>query len=260
MINITTGQLETWLAQFFWPFVRIGSCLMVAPLFSAQAVPVRIRVVLAGAITLLVAPLVPAPAGISPFSIEGLLITAQQVVIGIALGFCLQLVFDAISLGGQLIANSMGLSFAMNVDPEHGASTPALGQLYSIFVTLVFLSLNGHLRVIEVVVDGFRTLPVGATGLGSHGLWQVITWGSELFSGALIVALPGVTALLIVNLAFGMVSRAAPAMNLMAVGFPVTLIFGLAVLVAGAPSLSAGFQRLLMDAFDLLRSLSRGGV
>jgi len=165
-------------------------------------------------------------------------------------------VFDAITLGGQLIANSMGLSYALTVDPVRGTGTTALGELYSIFVTLVFLALDGHLRLIEVLADGFRTLPVGGTGFGTTDLWQVVTWGGTLFSGALSIALPGITALLIVNLAFGMVSRAAPSLNLMSVGFPVILVFGLLVLVVSVPQLLAGFERLLAQSFMLLQSLS----
>ncbi|MEJ0007541.1 MAG: flagellar biosynthetic protein FliR [Steroidobacteraceae bacterium] len=256
MLTLTTGQLETWLGQVLWPFVRVGSCLMVAPVFSSQAVPVRIRIVLAGAIALILAPMIVIPAQLSAFSIEGLVVTAQQVVIGIALGFCLQLVFDAITLGGQLIANSMGLSYAQSLDPIRGVSSTALGELYGIFVTLVFLALDGHLRLIEVLADGFRTLPIGGAGFGPTDLWQVVIWGGTLFSGALSIALPGITALLIVNLAFGMVSRAAPALNLMAVGFPVILVFGLLVLVVSVPQLLSGFERLLGQSFMVLQSLS----
>jgi flagellar biosynthetic protein FliR len=260
MINLTTGQLEAWIDQFLWPFIRVGSCLMVAPVFSGQTVPVRIRIVLAGAIALILAPTIIIPPQLSAFSIEGLMVTAQQVVIGIALGFCLQLVFDAITLGGQLIANSMGLSYALSLDPVRGTGSTALGELYSIFVTLVFLALNGHLRLIEVLADGFRTLPIGGTGFGAASLWQVVIWGGTLFGGALSIALPAITALLIVNLAFGMVSRAAPSLNLMAVGFPVILICGLLVLVVSVPQLLSGFERLLEQSFGVLQTLSSGRI
>jgi flagellar biosynthesis protein FliR len=255
MLSLTTGQLEIWLAQVFWPFVRVGSCFMVAPAFGAQFVPPRARVVLAGAVALIIAPLVPAPTSVAPFSAAGLVITVQQVVIGIALGFCLQMVFDAVTLGGQLLANSMGLSFAYNIDPQHGAQTPVLGQLYSLLVVMTFLALNGHLRLIEVLVDGFRTLPIGTSGLGSDGLWTVVKWGSTLFAGALSVALPGVTALLIVNLAFGVMSRAAPTLNLFAVGLPVSLVFGLGIVLLGLPTVQSGFVKLLQDALMLSGSL-----
>jgi flagellar biosynthetic protein FliR len=255
MITFTARELEGWLLGIFWPFVRIGSCFMVAPVFSAVAVPARVRIVLAGAIALLVAPLVEIPP-VAPLSAAGWLITGQQVLIGAALGFCLQLLFDAVSLGGSLLANSMGLSLAFNLDPLHGAATPALGQLYALLVTLLFLVLNGHLALIRTLVEGFHTLPIGTAGLGTNGLWSVVLWGRELFSGALAVALPGVTALLIANLAVGIVSRAAPTLNLFAVGLPVSLAFGLLAAIAGLPALENGFIRLLAAGLVFLRRLS----
>jgi flagellar biosynthesis protein FliR len=257
MINLSANQLQEWVAQLFWPFVRIGSCFMVVPVFGADTVPARVRVVLAGAITLLVAPLLPAAPEVSAFSAAGSLITVQQVLIGVALGFCLQILFDAVNLGGQMLGNSMGLSMAMNVDPLHGsdASTPAVGQLYTLLVTLTFLALNGHLALIEVLANSFRTLPVGTEGLGVAGLATVVGWGSQLFAGALLIALPGITALLIVNLAFGVMSRAAPSFNLFAVGLPVSLVFGLVILTVGLPAVQATFMELLSHTFEALERL-----
>jgi flagellar biosynthetic protein FliR len=259
MITLTTGQLDAWLAQLLWPFIRIGSCFMVAPAFGAIFVPARIRIVLAGAITLIVAPLIPSPAAIAPISAAGMVVTIPQVIIWIAIGFCLQVLFDAVTLGGQLLANSMGLSFAFNTDPMHGVQTPVLGQLYSMLVMLTFLALNGHLKLIEALVDGFRTLPIGTEGLGPDGIWSIVIWGSQLFTGALSIALPGVTALLIVNVAFGVMSRAAPQFNLFAVGFPISLVFGLLIVLAGLPSMQATFVHLLSEGFELLGKLLTPG-
>jgi flagellar biosynthesis protein FliR len=255
MITLSANQLDGWLTELFWPFVRIGSCFMVAPAFGAQSVPARVRIILAGAVALLVAPLVSIP-NVAPFSAAGVVITIQQVIIGAALGFSLQILFDAVSLGGELLANSMGLSLAFNLDPQSGTNTPTVGQLYSVLVTLIFLVLDGHLALIRTLVDGFHTMPIGTTGLGANGLWSVAEWGSELFSGALIVALPGVTALLIANLAFGVVSRAAPTLNIFSVGLPVSLVFGLLVIIAGLPALESSFIRLLGGALEFLRRLS----
>ena len=205
---------------------------------------------------MLVAPLLPAPPAVAAFSVPGFIITAQQLIIGTALGFAVQTVFDSVTLGGQLLANSMGLGFAFNVDPVHGASTPVVGQLYSIMVLLTFLALNGHLTLIEVLVQGFTTLPIGTAGLGSDGLWTLVHWGSQLFLGAVTVALPGMTAMLIVNIAFGVMSRAAPTLNLFAVGFPITLVFGLMIILFGLPKAQAGFIDMLSNTWDLLRLLN----
>ena len=256
-IDLTSGQLEAYVAQGFFPFARIGACLMVAPMFGARFVPARSRVVLAAAITALVIPLVPAPA-IAPFSAQGFVVVAQQLLIGVAMGFALQVIFDSLGLAGQLLANSMGLSFAFNVDPLRGSSTAALGQLYIVLATLTFLALGGHLALLEVLVNGFTTLPVGTTGLGREGLWSMILWGGQLFSGAISIALPGVTALLIVNLAFGVVSRAAPTLNLFAVGFPISLVIGLLVVLAGIGPLQEGVAQLIAQGLDFLRLLVGG--
>lgn len=253
-IELHTGQLEGWVAQAFFPFARIGACLMVAPIFGARFVPARTRIVLAVALTALVIPLLPAP-DIAPFSGQGVVVVAQQLLIGVALGFALQVVFDALGLAGQLLANSMGLSFAFNVDPLRGSSTAALGQLYIILATLVFLSLGGHLALIEVLVDGFKPMPIGAS-LPSESLWAIVLWGGTLFSGAISIALPGVTALLIVNLAFGVVSRAAPSLNLFAVGFPVSLVIGLIVVLAGMGPLVQGITQIIGQGLQFLRDLS----
>jgi flagellar biosynthetic protein FliR len=253
-IALTTGQLEAYVAQGFFPFARIGACLMVAPMFGARFVPARTRILLAVALTALVVPLTPAT-GVAPFSPLGVVVVAQQLLIGVALGFALQVVFDALGLAGQLLANSMGLSFAFNVDPLRGSSTVALGQLYIILATLTFLALGGHLALLEVLVHGFTTMPIGATGLGREGLWNLVLWGGQLFSGAISIALPGVTALLIVNLAFGVVSRAAPSLNLFAVGFPISLVVGFLVVLAGIGPLQEGVAQLIAQGFAFVRAL-----
>lgn len=258
MITFTTGQLEAWLAQYFWPFVRIGACLMVAPSFGAQFVPARTRIILAAAIALLVAPMLPAPpAGLEVFSIPGFIVTLQQILIGVATGFVLQVAFDSLAMGGQLLANGMGLSFAFNVDPLRGTSTPVLGQLYMIIVTLTFFAMNGHLLLLDTLVAGFTTLPIGTSPPASTWL-AVANWGAHLFTGALSVALPGMTAMLVANLAIGVMSRAAPTLNLFAVGFPLTLAFGLVIVWLTLPSVQTAFVVLIDEAYTMLGTLGTG--
>jgi flagellar biosynthetic protein FliR len=252
---ITQAQIETWIGTAFWPFVRIGACLMIAPLFGTPYVPARLRIVIAGALTLLALPLIHMPPGVTLLSIDGVLITVQQLLIGAAIGFALQLMFDALTLGGQLLANGMGLGFAFNLDPLRGVSTPALGQLYVVLGTLTFIALNGHVAMIQLLVESFRSLPVSTQGLHAGDLSAMANLGTQLFAGALRIALPGVTALLVVNLAFGVTSRAAPALNLFAVGLPVTLVFGLVVIILGLPGMQSGFIDMLGSTFQFIASL-----
>jgi flagellar biosynthesis protein FliR len=257
MVTVTLAQLTSWVSQYFWPFVRIAGCLMVAPIFGTQTVPRRTRIVLSAAITILVAPMISTPQA-ELFSGMSLVITTQQLIIGIGLGLAMQLIFDSVIMGGQLLANSMGLSFAVNVDPLHGANTPVLGQFYTIIIALTFLALNGHLVLIDALTQSFKTLPVGTSGLGGDGLWMFVHFGSVLFSGALMIALPGLTALLIVNFAFGVMSRAAPTLNLFAVGFPASLALGLIIIMIGMPGVQNTFIKLTNSGWQLMSSMLGG--
>jgi flagellar biosynthetic protein FliR len=258
MITLTPGQLEDWMMQYFFPFVRIAAFITAAPVFGARFVPARFKIGLAAGITLLVAPIIPVPSGITPLSGEGIAITVQQLLIGLSVGFAFQVIFDSLAMGGQLLANSMGLSFAFNVDPQRGASTPVVGQLYMLLVTLSFLALDGHLALLDALTQGFKTMPIGATGIGSDHMWQMVLWGRQLFDGALAVALPGMTALLIVNLGFGVMSRAAPSLNMFAVGFPITLVFGIAIVMLGLPAVQSSFAQLFEVSVDFVGALLGG--
>ncbi len=255
MINLSAGTIEQWLSMYLWPFLRIAGCLMVAPVFGAKTVPRRVRVVISLALTVMIAPMLSMPQDIGMLSGPGLVIAVQQMIIGIALGFAVQMVFDAVAMGGQLLASSMGLSFAMNVDPLHGVSTPVLGQFYMVIVTLTFLAINGHLLMIESLMQSFTLLPIGPNGLGNDGIWMLVNAGSLLFSGALMISLPGLAATLIVNVGFGVVSRAAPTLNLFGVGFPAILGLGLTILLLGLPAVQSTFIKLLSSIWMLMTGM-----
>jgi flagellar biosynthetic protein FliR len=137
--------------------------------------------------------------------------------------------------------------------------TPALGQLYVMLGSLTFLALDGHLALIDTIVTSFRGLPIGPQGFSSEALRALADWGDQLFVGALRVALPGMTALLVINLAFGAISRAAPSLNMFAIGLPITLIFGLLVLFFGLPNMQTGFTALMKSAFQFMHALTGSG-
>jgi len=255
----TYEQIEGWIGSALWPFLRIGACLMVAPIFSGSYVPARVRVVLAGALTLIALPMIQRPEGLTMLSADGVVTTVQQVVIGAALGFCLQMIFDAVNFGGQMLANGMGLGMAFSVDPMLDVETPALGQLYVMIGSLTFLALNGHVALIDIIVTSFRGLPIGPAGFSSNALHSLTDWGNQLFIGALKVALPGMTALLVVNMSFGAISRAAPSLNMFAIGLPIALVFGLIVLFFGLPTMQTGFIYLMQQAFQFTSSLTGSG-
>lgn len=249
-MTLTESTIAEVFALYYWPFVRIAAVLMVAPVFSASMVAPQARILIAVGLTLVVAPLLDAPQmSINPLSLAGGLMTVQQLLIGVALGFALQMVFDALILAGQAIAMSMGLGFAVAIDPARGVNVPVVSQYFVMMATLMFLALNGHLMVVQLIVDSFTALPIGAGGLLRDGAWQIVAWGSDLFAGALRVALPAMVALLIVNLSFGVVSRSAPALNLFAIGFPLTLTLGFVIMMVALPGAMQTFIELLNGAF-----------
>lgn len=245
-MHLTEAQLLEWLGLYFWPFVRIGATLMAAPLFGSRALPMRLRLVFALLLTLVMAPLLPATPALAFFTAESLVMLLRELLLGLVLGLALQLVFEAMALAGELLSSSMGLSFAQMSDPLRGVSSTVLASFLQAVAILSFLSLGGHLALVEWLRESFTLQPVSAAPLSTALLLPLVLEGSQLFAGALRIALPGVCALLLVNLAFGVMNRAAPALNMMSVGFPISLTAGLLVLASSLGSIQSVFAEMLM--------------
>ncbi|MEJ2609372.1 MAG: flagellar biosynthetic protein FliR [Candidatus Thiodiazotropha sp.] len=251
------AQLNAWVAAFFWPMVRIGALFLSAPLFSSHQVPAQLRLFLMLMVTFIVAPTLPPMPQADVLSHIGFMVMLQQIVIGVMMGFMLQMVFAALVFGGQVIAYSMGLGFASMVDPANGVQVPVVAQFYLILATLLFLIFNGHLLSIELVVDSFKTMPVAVDGISRNELLDLVAWGSRLFSGGLIIALPIVGAMLMVNLGMGVVMRAAPQLNIFSIGFPVTVLVGFALIWLTLPNAFTIFNDLQDEAFHHLMQTLR---
>lgn len=256
-MNVTEAQLTTWLASVFWPFLRIGAMLMAAPVFNSRQMPVRIRLLLALALTAVMAPVIPQSPVVSMFSYEAFIIALQQILIGVAMGFMLQMVFGALVFGGQSIALSMGLGFASIVDPQNGVHVPVVSQYYVIMGTLFFLLLNGHLFLVSLMADSFTTLPVAMDGISRNSIHELVAWGSRMFTGGLLIALPVVASLLLVNLGMGIVARAAPQLNVFAVGFPIAMLIGFVLIWVTLPNVMDNFSELTEEAFGQMMRMLR---
>lgn len=254
-LEFTIETLLNHLSQYIWPFVRIGAFMMVMPVVGGAFVPVQIRLLLSLALTIVIAPVLPERVTVDFLSFAGLILTMQEVIVGVAMGFAVQLAFDAIALGGQVIAMSMGLGFAVFLDRERGVNIPVLGQLFLMLGMLVFLSLDGHLALIQLLADSFSLLPLSVGGLSQVAITNLLNWSGQVFIVAVKIALPAVTALLVVNLSFGVTSRAAPTLNLFAVGFPVAMLLGFVVIFLSLQSLTENVSRLLGDALNMLPQL-----
>jgi flagellar biosynthetic protein FliR len=259
-IVVSQAELNAFLGAYLWPFARIAAALGALPVLGTRLVPMRVRLVLAAALAAVIAPLVPAVPAVDPLSPAAVALLVQQILIGVAMGFALQLAFGAFVHAGQVIAMQMGLGFASLVDPQNGVVVPVLSQFYLILATLFFFGLDGHHVLIEVLSESFRILPIAPQGLSARALWELATAGGLLFAGALRIALPIVLALLAANLVFGVMMRAAPQLNVFVLGFPLSLLFGFVLMLMTLPGIAPQFDQLLAGGFELIgRLLSAAG-
>ncbi|MEL7024036.1 MAG: flagellar biosynthetic protein FliR [Pseudomonadota bacterium] len=247
------------LPMYLWPMIRISAFVIAVPAIGGAFVPRRIRAILALVLTLAIAPsaATDAPPEVI-FSLSAALLVMQEVLLGILMGFTVQLVFDAIVLGAQTVSMSMGLGFAVFLDRVSGVNIPVIGQMYLMLAMLLFLSADGHLQLIRLLAESFSTAPVGTSFLALGDLEGVLTFSSQLFVGAMRIALPAIATLLIVNLAFGVMSRAAPSMNLFAVGFPISMLLGFLTLYATVGGLAQVFSTSFPLALESLSALIGG--
>jgi flagellar biosynthesis protein FliR len=255
-MQFATAEITAWVGSLLWPFLRIGAMLVAAPLFGARMVTVRIRLAFAFLLALVVAPLIPVPPAVEPLSLAGLVISAQQILIGLTIGFVMQMVFSAMSQAGETIALSMGLGFASMVDPQQGVQVPVVSSYFVIMSTLIFLALNGHVALIELTLMSFDSMPVAVDGIVRGDLWALVSWASTMFVYGLLVALPAVASMLLVNLSMGVITRAAPQLNIFAVGFPMMILLGFVLLLLTLPVLVPQFTELLADAFGLIGGIT----
>lgn len=242
-------------AIYVWPFLRIGAFLMVMPLIGGSFVPMRARLLVAVALTIVLAPVIPIMPSLDVLSVAGLVTITQEIGIGAALGFLVQLVFDAIALAGQVIGMSMGLGFAQFLDRARGVNVPVLGQLFLLLGMLIFLSLDGHLALIQLLAESFYAWPISLGGLTTPILAEILIWTGQMFVFAVKIALPAITSILVVNLSFGVMSRAAPTLNLFAVGFPVSMLLGFTVIFLNMGSLKENVVSFLALSLSMVSQL-----
>jgi flagellar biosynthetic protein FliR len=255
-MTLSTVDIFSWVASFLWPFVRFSAMFLVAPFFGSRSIPVRSRVVLAMLLALMIAPLVPAP-DVVLLSSTGFLLLLQQVLAGILLGLLLQAVFAAVVMAGQTIATTMGLGFASTVDPQNGVQVAVVGQFYLILATLIFLALDAHLVVLELLAGSFLVLPVSTQVIPVDRLMEVVLWCGRMFADAVLISLPVVAGILLINVALGVVTRAAPQLNIFAVGFPVTILVGFLLMLVAIPVLQPVFTEMFAENFRYMTDVLR---
>jgi flagellar biosynthesis protein FliR len=245
VVTFSEAQILGWIVPLLWPFLRALALLSALPVFSQRAVPARVRIGLAGLIALAAQPSLPEVAPLALDSLPALGQVAQQVLIGLTLGFAVRLVFAGVELAGELIGLQMGLNFAGFFDPVTASQGTATARFLGTMTAFLFVIINGHLLVVAALVQSFHAFPVSSQPLAFLLALSPQAWGGELFRIGLTLALPIVGMLLFVNLVLGMISRVAPQINVFAVGFPVTLGVGMLGLVLTLPMMQSPIQLAL---------------
>lgn len=236
MVSVSSELLQTWIIALLWPLTRVLGVIAASPIFSHGSIPNQVKLGLGITLTLIIVPTLPPLPQFNIFSFQGLLILVQQLIIGLAIGFSMRLVFSAVELAGQVIGMSMGLGFASFYDPQTQGQSTAINQFLVLLAMLVFLSLDGHLMIVTALANSFITMPIVVDG-NSINPMKIVLWGEMIFSAGLLLALPAVAALLITNMALGILTKAAPQLNLFGIGFPVTLSIGFVVLALSIPTM-----------------------
>lgn len=258
-MNVNYDQLVNELVWYLLPIFRVAAFVMAAPILSTAMIPMNVRVIISVSITVAIFPSLTPDNSIDPVSLEMVLLIIQQVLIGVSLGFVMQFIFAAVVMGGQIIGMQMGLGFAQMMDPQTGVSVPVVSQFYNIIAVLLFLSINGHLVLIQILGESFNLLPIGGVGLPLSAIESLVYYSSWIFSGALIMVLPAVVALLMINMVMGVMTRATPQMNIFAVGFSITITAGFIVIMVTLSTALPQLSALFNEGFSFMRDMLVAG-
>ena len=240
-MNLILDDVVQILATGLIPMLRISALLLAAPLVSLKVVSVRIRIALAVVLTIFIYPTLDLPV-IDPVSAAGLMLITRELLVGLLFAVVLQVVNAALVVAGQTLSMSMGLGMAQTVDPNIGR-VPVLASFLVVLSTLIFLSIGGHLILIELILMSFQVMPIGGPINFVETIANFTEWTAMVFLGGVLIALPIMLTMMLVNICIGIVTRAAPALNIFAVGFPVTIVTGLVFLLLGIPAFIGAMQR-----------------
>lgn len=243
-------------SQLVWPMGRIGGLLLVAPLFSSKQIPKRVKVVFICAISFACSMFIPKELSLANFSGMYVVYMAEEVAFGFLMGFIMLLVFQVFVLSGQIVSMQSGLGFAVMMDPSSTASVPLIGQYYLMMASLIFLALNGHLVLLEALINSFKIMPIGAL-VADNFVAEVISFSGWMFKEGVLVSIPAIISLLLVSLSFGIMTRVAPQLNIFSLGFPITLVMAIAVIQVCMTSLGEQMVASIEHGLNLVIRMAR---
>ncbi|MGY2460620.1 flagellar biosynthetic protein FliR [Vreelandella sulfidaeris] len=255
MVEVTFAQLQGWLVAFLWPFARITAFMAASPLWGHSSVPNQAKVGLAALISIVIAPILPAMPDIAVMSWAGVGIMIEQILIGLAMGLVMHIIFAVVQAAGDFIGLQMGLAFASFFDTSSGTNIMVLSRILYMITLLMFLAMNGHLMVLETLIMSFQTLPIGIGTFNPDAFILLARYAGTIFASGMLLALPLVGSLLTINLALGILNRSAPQLTVFNIGFPTSLIVGLILMMVLMTDISRFLQRLFTQGLGFLQSL-----
>ena len=255
--SLSGGEITSLLGHFWWPFLRITAFLWAMPMFGDRLQAVKVRILLGFFLAILVAPMTPSMPEIEPFSLRAVFVSVEQIFAGFLMGFCIMILFAVLTLLGQILSLQMGLAMGVMNDPSSG-SVPLISQLFVILGSLLFLSMNGHLIAFDVVVESFFVWPVGSP-FGDLAIERILALGGWMFASALLLAMPAVVAMLIVNLTFGVMNRSAPSLNVISIGFPMSMMMGLLAAFLTLSGIPSKYSEFTSEVINQMRMIVAGG-
>jgi len=251
-VTVHETIIMDWMAGHIWVFCRISGMFMVMAGIGSRNLSVKIRLFYALTVTYIIVPVAGPMPDVELFSISSYIIVMQQTLIGIAIGFISVLVMQSFVIAGQVIGMQTSLGFASMVDPGSGQTVPVVGQFFLLLATLMFFAIDGHLVMIKMLVISFDTLPVGVEGLTALTLQNIANWGMWMFTSALAMSIAAMVALLVINFSFGILTRAAPQLNIFSIGFPITMLAGLLVLWLTLDTVMSHFDSLWSRGVEMM--------
>lgn len=250
VLDFGFGSIEAQLWQIFFLSIRCGAALMAAPMVGGMAVPAPLRILLSLVLGFFIAAWVPLPPAPALMSFAAILAVLQEIVVGLALGFVLQLAFAIPLIAAEQIAGTMGLAIATSIDPSSGAQSGAIGTFFGLVLSLLFYAVGAHLLWFELLIESYRLLPAGAFAFSAWRAESVVMFMGYGFATAAAIALPVVLVLLLVQVVTGLISRSAPALNLFALGLPAGVLAGIAALIIALPVMTAQLRGVIEAALE----------
>ena len=243
------------LATVFLASLRIGAFLIASPFFGGSATPIQVRIIMAVLLGFFVTSNVSIPDWESFDAMTGFTIVLVELLIGIGAGLILTIWFSAALLAGEKIAASAGLGFAAQMDPDSGGQTPVVSKVFSLFLTVLFLSWDGHLLVLQAILGTYQVIPVGSIPNLNFLVLGGLSAAGSMFASAAIIMLPITGLLVAINLAVGVISRSSPQMNLFAVGFPISMIVVFVLLYIWVDVLGYSLTELSQSGVEAVNSV-----